>query len=168
MHAGRAVLVVPPPSVMAGVEAIRKRFDPLVDVVAAHVTLVFPFESAVSNEALRRHIESVTRGVSRFEIELSGFSCVEDRYLFLNVASGAEQIRDLHRRLYTGPLTSFLADRPYTPHVTVGRFRSAEECATAMKGVEAEDLRVTAVVRAATVYDLGTTPYSTKFEVEWR
>ena len=129
---------------------------------------MFPFESEISDEDLRDHIESATRGVEQFEMQLAGFSCVEDQYLFLNVLAGSDQLREIHRRLYTGPLAPFLVARPFTPHLTVGRFGTAKECATALEHLEPKDLRVKAPARAASVYDLRTTPYSSKFEVEWR
>jgi 2'-5' RNA ligase len=164
----RAVLIVPPHAAMTEIEMIRRRFDTLADAIPAHVTIVFPFESELSDERLRHHIESATRDVHPFEIELAGFSCVEDQYLFLNVEAGSDQIREIHRRLYKGPLAPFLVARPFTPHVTVGRFGTAKECASAVEHLEGKELQVKALARSAVVYDLRTTPYSIKFEVEWR
>lgn len=167
MTVRRAVLIVPPADLMTPVEAIRRRFDTLVDAVPAHVTLVFPFESDISDEALRSHIESATRDFPSFRIELRGFSCVEDQYLFFGVDAGSEEIRDLHRRLYTGSLAPFLSDLPFSPHVTVGRFRTADECTAVVKGLEPKNLRIETLAVAATLYDLDTTPYKAIFDVEW-
>ena len=153
---------------MADVEAIRRRCDPLVGVIPAHVTLVFPFAAEMSDESLRRHVETATGDVHPFEIELAGFSCVEDRYLVLGVGKGVDEIRGVHRRLYSGPLAPYLEDVPYTPHVTVGRFGASDACAMALKGLQSTNLRVTTSAHGAPVYDLETSPYPAKFEVRWR
>lgn len=65
---------------------IRKKYDPLVDLVSPHITLVFPFESDLSNEELNLYIKECLSDIHPFKIELEGFSKQKDiygNYLFL-------------------------------------------------------------------------------------
>lgn len=81
------------------INGIRTKYDPLVDLVRPHITIVFPFELAVSNEELSVILENRLSCVKPFEIEMKGFSTCEDRfgnYLFLNMTKGAESIIQLH------------------------------------------------------------------------
>ena len=104
------------------IEAIRKKHDPLFGFIQPHITLVFPLESALSNDELRAHIARKLEGVHPIEVELIDCISHEGDYLFLRIEKGREQIRKLHDELYKGPLAKFLrSDIPYIPHVTIGR-----------------------------------------------
>lgn len=114
---------------MAILHEIRRRYDPLWALVPPHITLVFPFESELTDEALRLHIREHLKGIAPFDIAMQGFSKQEDRhgyYLFLNVVKGAEEIADIHARLYRDALERFDSGRAYVPHMTVGRVSRAE------------------------------------------
>lgn len=152
---------------MGDVEAFRRRFDSLADVIPAHLTLVFPFESDISNGVLRPHARSAIRGLKPFRIELWGASCTWDHYLILGVTRGADEIRELHDRLYTGPLRAFLRGPKFVPHVTVGRHASAQACVQACAAVGAAGPRAGFVAPALRVYDLTPRPYRVAFEVGW-
>jgi 2'-5' RNA ligase len=104
------------------IERFRSRFDPIHTEIPAHITLVFPFESDLTTDALLRHIQSATAGLKPFQAVLQGITGDSGEYLFLNVKQGNDPIIALHDRLYTGPLASFLrTDLTYTPHMTIGR-----------------------------------------------
>ncbi|MBE7103825.1 2'-5' RNA ligase family protein [Bacillus cereus] len=109
------------------IESMRENHDPLFGLIPPHITIVFPFESSISNDELELYILNVAKGVRPIEIEFASRISNEGEYLFLEVERGKEKIEELHDRLYTGPLLQFLrTDIPYIPHVTVGRKGSAE------------------------------------------
>jgi len=52
-------------------EEVRRRFDPLAALLAAHVTLVFPFEESLSLSELRADVDGAVRGIAPFAITLA-------------------------------------------------------------------------------------------------
>src|ERR1700687_6409534 len=97
---GRAVVIFPQLPEPDRVASLRRRFDPLVDVIAAHITLVFPFESDLTLADLRDHVADAVRGVEPFPIRLEGITGVQDTYLFLNVTRGEAGVVEAYKRLY--------------------------------------------------------------------
>ncbi|HET9783233.1 MAG TPA: 2'-5' RNA ligase family protein [Candidatus Dormibacteraeota bacterium] len=160
-----AVLIVPPPADMVEVEQVRRRFDRLAETVPAHVTLVFPFGLGFEDAALMSHVRDVTDALPAFDLELKDVTCSWDHYLFLVVGKGADKVRDLHDRLYSGLLQPMLSEQEFTPHVTVGRFAAANECAAAMKTVDALGLQVRTRAEALRIYDLTQMPYRVTAEI---
>ncbi|OQR56916.1 2'-5' RNA ligase family protein [Bacillus sp. CDB3] len=109
------------------IESIREIHDPLFGLIPPHITIVFPFESNISNDELKSHISNLAKGIGTIEIKFaSGVTSIGD-YLFLEIEQGKEQIAELHDKLYTGPLLPLLRiDIPCIPHVTVGRKESSQ------------------------------------------
>jgi 2'-5' RNA ligase len=104
------------------IHVLRQRFDPLVALVPPHITLVFPFESELTSEQLRQHIQQVVADIRPFPVRLANVTGAEGEYLFLNVKQGNDDLIALHDRLYMGPLAGFLSPHhTYVPHMTVGR-----------------------------------------------
>jgi 2'-5' RNA ligase len=127
-----AIVAFPALDAAESIESIRRAFDPQASLLPAHITLVFPFAAPLET-ALREHIASTLMGVSPFDIALGPPSAEEGGYLFLRVGSGRQRIVDLHDRLYSGPLQSYLSTtQAYEPHVTVGRLSSPEGRADAL------------------------------------
>ncbi|WP_160672597.1 2'-5' RNA ligase family protein [Clostridium sp. C8-1-8] len=125
----RTIMIFPKFENISVINDIRKKYDPLADLVSPHITLVFPFNSELTNEELKLHLEQCLSGVHPFKIELQGFSTQEDRfgsYLFLNVVQGAELIKVIHDNLYKGRLEKFASSYNYAPHMTVGKLASKE------------------------------------------
>ena len=125
----RAIVLFPNFNNIDAIQAVRERFDPLAGYIAPHITLVFPFESALSTEELRIHMARALKGVKRFPVQLCGITGdFRDGYLFLNVKRGNDSIIDLHDRLYQGTLEPFLFRKvTYCPHITVGRLEQQTE-----------------------------------------
>ncbi len=123
----RAVVAVPriaDESVFAWqqIVAVRGRFDPLAETIAPHLTLVFPFDDPMSDEALEGHLRRAATDVPRFPITLGEITAHDGEYLFLNVKSGNDAVIQLHDALYTGALAIHRSRRhTFVPHVTVGR-----------------------------------------------
>ncbi|HLZ29209.1 MAG TPA: 2'-5' RNA ligase family protein [Chloroflexota bacterium] len=154
---GRAVIICPPLPEPNRIGALRRRFDPLAEVIPAHITLVFPFESDLAADDLRAHVEAAVRGVGPFPIRLRGVTPIESRYLFLLVERGDADLIELHDRLYTGPLLPYLsAAFTFVPHVTIGRLPTPDalaealEVATAGTPIDVETRATSVVVVRAT------------------
>ena len=122
----RRVIVAYPqvadPAAWAPVLAVRERFDPLASRIAPHLTLVFPFEDAMSDDELRAHIRQATSAVPAFDVSFAGITAHENEYLFLNVKRGNDTLIQLHDTLYSAALARHLVRRnTFVPHITVGR-----------------------------------------------
>lgn len=124
----RAIVLFPKFHNIEAIQAVRERFDPLANYIAPHITLVFPFESALSTEELRAHLQAALAGVKMFNVRLNGVTGdIRDGYLFLNVKQGNDEIVALHDRLYSGALQPYLYRKvTYCPHVTVGRIEQQD------------------------------------------
>ncbi len=133
----RAIVLFPKFINMDAIQAVRERFDPLANYIAPHITLMFPFESELSTEELREHMIQAIQGVKRFPVQLGGITGdYREGYLFLNVKRGNDEIIDLHDRLYSGALESFLYRKvTYCPHVTVGRLEQQTEFDQALEAL---------------------------------
>src|SRR5438477_6506299 len=62
---------------------LRRKYDPQVDLIAPHITLVFPVPTSIGEASLGSHIEHVLRGWQQFPIRLQGLERSWDNYLFL-------------------------------------------------------------------------------------
>ncbi|HFK1546506.1 2'-5' RNA ligase family protein [Bacillus albus] len=138
------------------IEDIRKKHDPLFGLIPPHITVIFPFESSISNEELKLHILKLLKGIQEIEIEFANQITGEGEYLFLRVEKGQKQIEELHDLLYTGALLQFLKeDIPYIPHVTVGRKESAELATEVAKEIHSFPEKLQCVVDRISVERIG-------------
>ncbi len=118
-----APLEAAPPD-LRRLEAIRGRHDPQHAIIAAHVTLVFGFETPDEATAAA-HLATIVAHQGAIALRLSSFVAVPDAlggrsHVFAVPDQGRAEIEDLHDRLYAGPLAGGLrADIPFIPHVTV-------------------------------------------------
>lgn len=119
----RAIILFPSFYNINSIKNIREKYDPLANCIAPHITIVFPFDSDISTEDLKSHFNKVLKGIKKFNIQLKDFTGdFRDGYLFLNVKKGNDNIIELHDKLYSGILESFLFKKvTYCPHLTVGR-----------------------------------------------
>ncbi|TCW57880.1 2'-5' RNA ligase superfamily protein [Bacillus thuringiensis] len=138
-----------------GIEDIS-RHDPLCGLIPPHITVVFPFESSISNDELKLHILKLSKGIQEIEIEFANQITSEGEYLFLRVEKGQKQIEELHDLLYTRALLQFLKeDIPYIPHVTVGRKESAELATEATKDIHSFHEKLQCVINRISVERIG-------------
>lgn len=125
----RTIMILPEFKNINIINDIRKKYDPLADLVLPHITLVFPFESELTNEELSLYMRESLKDIYPFKIELEGFSKKEDRYgnyLFLNVVQGMDVIKNIHDILYKDRLKEFDLGYDYVPHMTVGKLSFME------------------------------------------
>ena len=105
----------------AWIDTIRRAHDPQYESVPAHVTLVFPFESA-DPDWFAGHVASVAAVTVPMDIAFDRLARIENphqpKYRFLNVlladAASMAPLTDLYRALG--------GRGDYEPHVTLTRF----------------------------------------------
>lgn len=103
------------------IDTIRRAHDPQYESVAAHVTLVFPFESA-DPDWFAGHVASVAAVTAPMQLTFDRLARIENphqpKYRFLNVLLADEAS--------TAPLTALYkalgGKGEYAPHVTLTRF----------------------------------------------
>lgn len=142
----RTILIFPEFDNIEIIEQIRKKYDPLARLIRPHITIVFPFESQMSNEELKQILQNRLKNIKPFDIELTGFSKQSDQYgnyLFLNIAKGENEISTIHHLLYENELKEFDPGLPYTPHLTVGKLPSIQSLENAFHEIK----KVNAVFR---------------------
>src|SRR5215212_5363262 len=103
------------------IDQLRVKYDPQVELIEPHITVMFPVPVSKGEENLVHHLESVLRGWQSFPIHLQGFQISSDHHLFLLLEEGNANILRLHGEIYTGILTGYLRkDIPFLPHLTLG------------------------------------------------
>lgn len=118
----RSIIIFPKLNDIEIIEEIRSKYDPLYTCIKPHITLVFPFESDISTEELKKHMIEILNDINQFKIRLRGITGTSDYYLFLNIKEGNDKIIEIHDKLYTGILNKFLYKKlTYFPHLTVGK-----------------------------------------------
>lgn len=149
----RAIVIFPTLAQTEHIQQVRQNYDPLALLILPHITLVFPFESAISTEDLSAHMNNVARQFQPFSITLQGITGHTNEYLFLNVKRGNDQLIALHDQLYTGLLTPYLtAQETYFPHLTIGRLNNSATFAAALKQVQSITLSFQTKIHEISAY----------------
>ncbi len=116
-----AVVVFLPQHLDEIIASLREKYDPIYDQVAAHISLVFPFESDRPLDELTGVIRAETSKVKSFFIELDS---IGDFYPHIPViywqVKQNDDLNNLYYRLYSR-LNLPLPYKQYLPHVTVAR-----------------------------------------------
>lgn len=110
----------------AWIDVIRRAHDPQYEAVAAHVTLVFPFDSA-DPDWFAGHVAAVAAVTAPMDVAFDRLARIENphqpKYRFLNAlltdTASAEPLTALYRAL-SGQSSERGGD--YEPHVTLTRF----------------------------------------------
>lgn len=150
-------MIFPELSNISIIDEIRDKYDPLAKHVRPHITLVFPFQSDITSEQLKKHLEYVLLGTQPFQVTLQGITPVQSfgNYLFLNIIKGYDEIIDIHRRLYTNILApihpQWLKSGNYTPHMTVGKLETEDDYNAAADEVKNINYRFDTVVKKISV-----------------
>lgn len=116
-----AVVIYLPEQLERFVAPLRERYDPDYDLITAHITLVFPWETTVPLSELTAVLATETLRLSPIEIELNS---VGDFYpdtpiIYWQVAPNGDLNR-LYRNLYS-QLGLTLPFNDIIPHVTVAK-----------------------------------------------
>ncbi len=124
----RTIMIFPQFENMEVIDLIRKKYDSLVELVKPHITIVFPFESKMTNEEIAAILDNRLQEIGPFILKMQGISKVEDsfgNYLFLNVIEGGETIIKLHNLLYENEFSHWDLKLRYIPHMTIGKLEDA-------------------------------------------
>ncbi len=154
----RTIMFFPQFQNMEIIDNIRKQYDPLADMVRPHITVVFPFESSMSDNGLAEILEVRLQAVAPFELELGGISKQEDvfgYYLFLDVIKGREEICQIHQILYDNEFKDFDKGYPYIPHMTIGKLSSSQELNDAYDAIKDEKSHFVTMVNKISVEMIG-------------
>jgi len=129
---------------------IRKRFDPLSDMVPPHITLVFPFDSNIETDDLIDLIDTAIEELDFDYVEISlDPAILVKEFCFFPIDEGREQIIALHDRLYDDILEPYLAEEEdYVPHITVGRCKSGDEVEEIKAAADEVERKQTGSVRS--------------------
>jgi len=104
------------------VEALRARHDPAARHIPAHVSLVFPFGTALTPLQLETHVRRIASGWPTIPVTFRAVRPYANEFVFLMAARGAASVTALHDKLYTRSLRPHLRrEFPYEPHITIAR-----------------------------------------------
>jgi hypothetical protein len=104
-----------------GVREFRRKYDPYSELIAEHLTLVFPVP--MSLEVIRAHVQTIAKKSQPFDIHITGLKKTWDHWMYLGLQEGNEEFIALHDQLYSGPLEQYLrTDLVFEPHVGLGFF----------------------------------------------
>jgi 2'-5' RNA ligase len=113
----KRVAVIYPEAETSGVERFRRRWDPLGGLVAAHVTIAFPFEWERGLDELRDLLAQTMP--KPFALRLDAPTIWDDEYLFLLADRGGAEIARLHEAVHN--TLGLPRSERFVPHMTVGR-----------------------------------------------
>lgn len=154
----RTIMIFPDFENMGIIDNIREKYDPLAQLVRPHITLIFPFENEMSNEKIEEILKKRLQDVKPFEIILNGVSKQEDRFgntLLLNVKKGVDDICFIHDILYKNEFKQFDLGLEYKPHITIGKFQTAEELNTVYNDLKNLDEAFATIVKRISVEVIG-------------
>ncbi len=116
-----AVVVFLPRHLDEMIVPLREKYDPIYNLVASHITLVFPFESTMPLDELTGIIKAETERQPSLLIELNSIGDFYPRFpvIYWYVKENAHLTR-LYFRLYSR-LGLPVPHKHFLPHVTVAR-----------------------------------------------
>lgn len=120
MSARYVIVIFPARTYGDDIERFRVAWDPLAEEIRGHITLVYPFQTDLSEDQLRATVAEVARSHHPFAVELGDPTVHEGEYLFLLPRIGGEQIEQLHRELYVAIPDAQLRVE-FVAHMTIGR-----------------------------------------------
>ena len=101
----------------------RKKYDPYINLIDAHITIIFPVPGSVTKDQLINHINKILQNWKSFDIHIKDTEKAWDHWMFLLLEKGNTEINKLHDELYSGMLKPFLRkDIKYIPHIAIGLF----------------------------------------------
>lgn len=106
------------------VEAFRARHDPMAGLIRAHLTLVFPFGTALTALQVETHVRRVASQWPAIPVTFRAVRMHANEFVFLMAGRGAASVAALHDALYTRSLRPHLRPEfPYEPHITIARLQ---------------------------------------------
>jgi len=121
-----------PVDLATAIHPYRQKFDPLVNVISPHISVLAPFPYAGSVEALVEHLSDIGETHAPIKVSLVGWDIYQHRQeqqLRLPVIAGRQEFAAARDHLISGPLV-FLARRQnqsYWAHILFGRLKDQTE-----------------------------------------
>lgn len=107
----------------SNIDKFRRKYDPTIDLIEPHITVLFPVPDTVGEKALVEHINHVLEIWVPFHIHIQGFHKSWDYWLFLTMKEGGADVMRLNREIYTGILAPYRKnDIEFIPHIGLGLF----------------------------------------------
>ncbi len=120
-HTKYALVIYLPDELDRIIAPLRERFDPIYNLVASHITIVFPFDSDLSLDELAGLLNNELHRERYIAIQLSS---IIDFYpkapIICWKVKSNERLNSLYYRLYAR-LGMPIPYKDYQPHVTVAR-----------------------------------------------
>ena len=123
-------LIIYPNISTEGINSFRKKYDPLINVIEPHITLIFPVKIPldIKERELIIHIQKIANSWKKFKIEIKDLKLAWDNWLFLLIKNGNSKIIKLHDELYSEKMSQFWRkDIEFIPHVAIGSFTEEKE-----------------------------------------
>jgi 2'-5' RNA ligase len=116
-----AVVVFLPHSLTGMISPLREQYDPLYNLVAPHITVVFPFETNLPLDEMTSLLKAETDKRMSFLIQMDtvGDFYPDSPIIYWNVKENA-QLSELYYRLHAS-LGIPIPYKHFVPHVTVAR-----------------------------------------------
>ena len=154
----RTIMIFPEFKNMEIIDNIRNKYDPLAEKVRPHLTLVFPFESKMTDDDLSVILDNRLQTAKPFELKLGGISKQVDNfgnYLFLNVLQGTEELCFINQMLYDNEFNEFDKGLHYIPHMTIGKLSTAKDLDNAYNTVKDMNENFSTIVNKISVEMIG-------------
>ena len=120
-------------------EAFRARHDPMAEAIPAHLSLVFPFPTALSRLQVETHVQRIVSRWPPIPLAFRALRLEANEFLFLMAGRGAASVKGLHDKLYTRSLQQHLRrELPYEPHITLARHAELPRLEAALAEAETE------------------------------
>jgi len=119
------------------VEAFRRRHDPAASLIPAHVSLVFPFPTALKPLQIETHVRRVASRWPPIPVTFRSVRTEANEFVLLMAGRGAASIVALHDKLHTRSLRQHLRpELPYVPHITIARHADVDALERALAEAE--------------------------------
>ncbi len=96
----RCIMIFPEFQNINTINEIRETYDPFVNNVSPHITLVFPFESKIKEYQLRNWMNEALKGVKPFNVELEGIIKISsDSHMTIGKFSSEEELNIAYKKI---------------------------------------------------------------------
>jgi hypothetical protein len=109
----------------AGIDRIRRKYDPTAGLIEPHLTVVFPVPESLGRLTLVQHCAAVLQGWRPFPVIAGPLVKSPDHWLLLTLRQGASVVTKLYRDLHRGVLSDSARPEIFQPHIGLGHFLKA-------------------------------------------
>jgi 2'-5' RNA ligase len=107
------------------IDRIRRKYDPTVELIEPHLTVVFPVPDSVDKGELVHHCATMLQGWRPFPVAAGELTKSPDHWLLLTLREGASVVTELYRDLHRGFLGDYARPDLFQPHIGLGQFLKA-------------------------------------------